>query len=61
MPEDGVAGNLERAAEHFLRGANPLPRKGQRLGISQIERGREINRQVVAEFILGQRARRCGR
>ena len=55
MAQDQVVRDLQRPPEQFLGGLNFLARKRQRLRVRKFERRREIEGEIVAQFVLRQR------
>ncbi len=55
MPLDQLVRDLQRTAEQFFGRPNFLLREGEQLRIGEIERRREIDREIVAEPVLRER------
>src|SRR5450432_648634 len=55
MAQDRGVGNWQRTIEQLLRGSDFLPREDHHLCVGKVEWGREINREIVAQLVLGER------
>ena len=55
MAFDQLIGDSERSAEQLFGGPNFLRNEGKQLRIGEIERCREMNREIVAQPVLRER------